>query len=753
MNRPNWYKQVWEYISRSECKSAFLLFLFMVVALYSIFVSPQLYKWNIHEGDIALENAYAPYDFTYLWEINEEETSKARLEALKGMPYTFRRRLDSEKHLITELQQFFDLLEVERDQETSLSEKIGDLRNTIGEELSNRDLRAILEYPDVTDLRDKTLDITKGVLLMGYAGKEDHAYLEEKGAQKVLIYDEEIGAGIERGAENILNSEDSVRLRVDDYAAQQFGDARKIRQAVANLVMADINPNIEKDEEKIEKDRKDVIRKVKPTYHIWTVEKNELIIERGKRVNAQHIAQILKLRRIFRPGTTPALLFGEILLLLLLSLIGAIYTSVVFKVNFLKDTKNVAITLLNMVFIIIMADFIVRSPQPSYFIPMAGMGMMIALTVGFNVAFLAVILMSIFIALFMGGGVEVILVLLVGSTVGMYTVKDARRRAKILWAGLLVGIAKFVAIVCVSLINGIEPDVYIRNGVWGIASGLFSGFVVMGLLPVFEHLFKVPTNISLLEMSDLNHPLLKKLALEAPGTYHHCIMVGNLAEAACDSIDANSLRARVGAYYHDIGKIAKAEYFNENEMGSGSRHSNLTSSMSALIISKHVKDGLEMAKRYKLNMAITDFISQHHGDSLIAYFYQKALEKAEGGIVPKEEDFRYPGPKPQTKESAIVLLADAVEASSRTLSDPTPSSIRNLVKKMINNKFIDGQLDECDLTLKDMNKIADSFVRVLMGVFHTRLTYPENTKKQSNGALPNNGSKDKYRKQKQKKKD
>jgi len=199
--------------------------------------------------------------------------------------------------------------------------------------------------------------------------------------------------------------------------------------------------------------------------------------------------------------------------------------------------------------------------------------------------------------------------------------------------------------------------------------------------------------------------------------------------------------------------MGKAEYFSENEMGAGSRHSKLAPSMSALIISKHVKEGAELAKKYKLNSKIIDFINQHHGDSLISYFYQKAIEKSEEGTVLREENFRYPGPKPQTKESAIILLADAVEAASRTLDDPTPSSIKNLVRKIINNKFIDAQLDACDLTLKDMHKIAESFIRVLMGIFHTRLDYPEESRKPSKSETLPNDNKNKQRKPKQKKKD
>jgi len=388
---------------------------------------------------------------------------------------------------------------------------------------------------------------------------------------------------------------------------------------------------------------------------------------------------------------------------------------------------------------------------PSYFIPLASIGMAIKLLIGFNPAFLTVVLMSILMSLLAGSKIEVALVLLAGSVAGIYAVRGARRRATILWGGLVVGLAKFVAVICAGMINGIDANIYLKDGLWGIFSGIISGVIVLGLLPLFEHFFKVPTNISLLELSDLNHPLLKQLAIEAPGTYHHSILVGNLAEAACDNIGANSLLARVGAYYHDIGKIPKASYYSENELGAGSKHEKLTPSMSALIISKHVKEGLEMAKKHKLNSAILEFIGQHHGDSLISYFYQKALEKAEDGVVLHEENFRYPGPKPQTKEAAIVLLADAVEAASRTLDEPTPASIRNLVKKIINNKFIDSQLDECDLTLKDIHMIAESFARVLMGVFHTRLDYPEDAQEKKEKA--SNADKNKLRKSKQQKKD
>ena len=751
MNRAYRYKRLAEIATRRETVSIFLIVVFIAAALSSMFISPQLYQWSIHEGDVALKDIYAPYDFTYFWGVDEESTVKAKDAAVRAMPYWLRRDPALEEKQRARFERFFDMLDAEREQNVPIGEKVTSLKAAMEERPSDRNLRFFLEYPDPLEIKQGTFGILEDVFRTGYISRDDLDHLRRKGVQGVIVFNKEAGTETEQAPEDLLDR-GGIRAVTEDYASKRFASDRKTRQAVAALISAYIAPNLRIDEKRTEAETEEMLKGVEPVSRRWAVKKNELIIEKGKRVNVRHIAQISQLRRVFRPGVKPTFFFGVLLLFLLLGLIAAVYTSFSRKRNFLMDTKSVAIVLLNMFIMIVLADFIMRSPQPSYFIPMASIGMMITLLVGFNMAFLTVVLMSVLISLLVGGKIEMTLVLMVGSTVGMFAVRDVRCRTRILWAGLLVGTAKFLAVACIGLINGMELDFYVKDGIWSIASGLFSGFIVMGLLPVFEHLFKVPTNISLLELSDLNHPLLKKLSMEAAGTYHHSITVGNLAEAACDSIGANSLLARVGAYYHDIGKMPKAEYFSENEMGSKSMHAKLAPSMSALIISKHVKEGVEIAKKYKLNSTIIDFITQHHGNSLVYYFYQKAIEKSGSGTVLEEENFRYPGPKPQTKESAIVLLADSVEASSRALGDPTHSRIRHLVKKIINNKFIDGQLDECDLTLRDMHNIADSFVRVLMAIFHTRLNYPENTKKSPNGTLPDD-SKNKQRKPKQKKKD
>ncbi|MDP8298616.1 MAG: HDIG domain-containing protein [Candidatus Tantalella remota] len=737
---------------KKETISILMVLVFFMTVLGVLFLGPALFQVNIHEGDVSLKNVYAPYDFTYFWGVDEESTQKAKETSVGAVPFWAQRDVSAEEKATSGIDDFFAALSQERAQEIPVSEQVKFLRESVDVEFSDRNLRSLVEYPDTEKLKEVSHNVLRNVFLLGYIHEDDLIYLKGKNTEKVAIADIEADIEVERRPEDLLDK-GKVTRTVEEYVNDQVvGGDRRTRQALASVISGYVVPNVKLDDKKTEAYKKEALESVKSVARSWKVKKNELIVEKGMRVDGRNITQIAQLRSLFRQDTRPTFLLGVLLLFLLLSMVAVIYTTFSQKVDFLSETKNIAIVLINMLFMLIIADVVLNSPQPSYFIPMAGIGMLITLLVSFNTAFLIVVLMSVFLSLIFGGKIpDITLVLLVGSTVGMFAVKGARRRARILWAGLLAGVAKCLAIVCIGLVNGMQMDFFVKDGAWGIASGILSGFIVMGLLPVFEYLFKVPTNISLLELSDLNHPLLKKLAIEAPGTYHHSIMVGNLAEAACDSIGANSLLARVGAYYHDIGKIPKAEYFSENEMGVGSRHATLTPSMSALIIGKHVKDGVEMAKQYKLNNKIVDFITQHHGDSRISYFYQKALEKSENGTVIDEENFRYPGPKPQTKESAIILLADSVEASSRTLNEPTPASIRNLVKKIVNNKFIDAQLDGCDLTLRDMHDIADSFVRVLMGTFHTRLDYPEETDKNSE-ETPKNDDNGKQRKPKQKKK-
>src|SRR5213080_958558 len=328
---------------------------------------------------------------------------------------------------------------------------------------------------------------------------------------------------------------------------------------------------------------------------------------------------------------------------------------------------------------------------------------------------------------------------------------QVRRRSKLIRAGIYVGLAIWLLSLTFGLIGPINWFYPTAND-WGmlglqsalaIGNGILTATLVGGVLPVLENLFGITTDISWLEASDLNHPLLRRMTIEAPGTYHHSLVVANLAEAAAEAIGANATLCRVCAYFHDVGKLVKPEYFTENMSFERNPHDDLAPTMSALIIIAHVKEGIDLALKHRLNRQIIDIIQEHHGTSLVYYFYQRALQQQDdartGGKIMnireddipevREESFRYPGPKPQTKESAIISLADMIESASRSLEKPTPQKIEQLVTELIGQRIADDQLVECDLTLGELRVIAKRFRFTLMTMLHTRIAYPKHESK------------------------
>jgi putative nucleotidyltransferase with HDIG domain len=398
--------------------------------------------------------------------------------------------------------------------------------------------------------------------------------------------------------------------------------------------------------------------------------------------------------------------------------------------------KNYNILYLTFLVVMILAIsyFIMKYNWPRFLIPVCIIPMLTTLL--FNQMELSLIMSlvnSVAIASMAGSHLYLTILFFSSGLLSALLVWNARRRMTIIRAGFIIGVLQAVFLFFIDRFWANPAPLYLKGYLNIMLSGIISGIVVIGILPLFEFLFKTVTNISLLELADFHHPLLEKMILEAPGTYHHSLVVGNLSETACQAVGANALLARIGAYYHDIGKLQKPGYFSENQDLKASKHDTLAPSMSKLIIMHHVKEGVELAKKYKLNPPLIDFIAQHHGDSLVYYFYRRALENLEDDEGIKEEGFRYPGPKPNSKETAIVLLADSVEAATRALKDPAaPVKIEETVHKVINNKFIDGQLDECDLTLKDLEKISDVFIRILSGIYHSRVTYPEQPRSENN---------------------
>ncbi len=455
------------------------------------------------------------------------------------------------------------------------------------------------------------------------------------------------------------------------------------------------------------------------------VKKDEIIIERGQKINkTQNLANV-ELKKIQKQPKNLYYILGILLLMIIFCVITVTYQTIR-KLKLLSEMKNVVLLCVLSLMIILGAKGIILSSWSVYLIPLASVSMLVAILVDPGVSMMLTVIISIFIGVLTGVRLDVMVAMLAGGIVSIYSVLNVRRRRDFTKAGILIGLTNMVSIVAMGMINFISVNYIIQQGAWGLASGIISGFIVTALLPVFEVLFGITTNVSLLELSDLNQPVLKELVLKAPGTYHHSLVVGNLAESAAEAVGANSLLARVGGYFHDIGKLRMAPYFTENQAHSEDKHENLSPTISSLIIINHVKEGSDLAKKYKLGSAINDIITQHHGDDIVQFFYHRALEQnGQEKSQVQAEDFRYPGPKPQSKEAAIVMLADTVEAASRAMSAPTPAKIKAIVNRLINNKFIDGQLDGCDLTLKDIHTISTVFSHILNGIFHTRIEYPD----------------------------
>ncbi len=367
-----------------------------------------------------------------------------------------------------------------------------------------------------------------------------------------------------------------------------------------------------------------------------------------------------------------------------------------------------------------------RDPLNFYFvIPFAFGSALITLLVGAPVAVLYSLLNSVFIAL-MGGEIQISVFSLVGCLLATYVLRQYRERNALVQAGLYIGLVNVIVAMALQLYHGgFAWDSFgVRSG-GAFLGGIFVTPLAAMLLPVLERIFGITTDIRLLELSNLNNPILRRLAVEAPGTYHHSIIVGTLAEAAAEAIEANSLLARVGAYYHDIGKMRKPEYYVENQIYMANKHEGLSPTMSALILASHVKDGLAMGNEIGLPKAVKDLIPQHHGTKLMTFFFQKAKrEQDEKQGEVEEKDFRYTGPKPDTREAAILMLADQVEAASRTLQDPTPRQIRGLIRRLIQSTIEDRQFDECDITTRDLDNITRAFERIITGMYHHRVEYP-----------------------------
>ncbi|RPI79148.1 MAG: HDIG domain-containing protein [Desulfobacteraceae bacterium] len=574
----------------------------------------------------------------------------------------------------------------------------------------------------------------------------------------ILLYDVYSKSEITLKDASRLHTLDEARLVIKKQKRtlkKDLPDEEMIAMAM-NLAQLLVRPNLTFNPQETERKREMERAKVRPVY--YQIKKGEILVRDGDPIGMEHLAKLAEENRaqnrmeIVNRVTAMTLLWGLLFGVLYMALLHATRAR-------LRDERDLFFMVFGLLIVFILvwgyqslAEEIVKgfsAPRPLLFallfgMPLAAGSMLVCIFQGLGAAIIFSLAVAVFSTLIfnLGGQVEFLLYFYINSLIAAYSVRKTKTRGILIKAGLIIGCINVLMSIAIIAIYGPFSNmaILIATGL-SFLGGFFAGVIATGLLPLIEMTFGFTTDIKLLELGNLDQPLLRELMVQAPGTYHHSVIVSNMVEATAEAIKANPLLAKVSAYYHDIGKIKKPLYFIENQMGGENRHERLAPSMSGLILIAHVKDGVELAKEHHLGREIADIIQQHHGTNLISFFYHKARElaetKSDRGNGLKEEDFRYPGPKPQTKEAGLVMLADMVEAAVRALPEANPARIQGLVQKIISHAFIDGQLDECELTLKDLHEIAKGFNQTLGGIFHQRIEYPaavsKSIKKGKNG--------------------
>jgi putative nucleotidyltransferase with HDIG domain len=515
-----------------------------------------------------------------------------------------------------------------------------------------------------------------------------------------------------------------VGVAARNRAASVFAGDPAAQAAAAALTAAFARPNVLSDLDETEWRRTQARAAI--VADVGEVKKNETIVDVGERVSPAALAKIRSLAALQGELSGPRDLFApslaRIMLILLFVVAFAMYLRFE-QPQMYRDNGLLLLCALLASATMGLAALVSRVFHlPEYAVPVMMAPLILSILFDKRLALVYSLLLVVAVAAVAEYRPTFVPVAAVGSIVAVYSVRRLRHRRHFYAALFSMAIAVALAVAAIGFGQQASMRAVLRDVLAGVAGAAMSAFLAMILLPVVEAAFRVPSDITLLELSDLNRPLLRRLMMEAPGTYHHSLLVGSMAEAAAEAIGANSLRARVCAYHHDIGKLMKPEYYTENEAGAVSRHSRLAPSMSALVIKSHVTEGLELARKEKLPPAVAAVIPEHHGTTVMAFFYAKALEQ---DPTTPDHDYRYPGPKPQSKETAVVMMADSIEGASRSLSSPTPARLRGLVNKIVDQRLHEGQLDECGLSLADLAKVREAYLQVLTGIFHVRVAYPE----------------------------
>ncbi|MGM0413576.1 MAG: HD family phosphohydrolase [Bacillota bacterium] len=623
--------------------------------------------------------------------IDSEETEKRRELARTGIEPVYETNRSAYSDTMEQLNQIFNVIR-NFDPET---EDIADLNyelNFLNHNFSQEELSLMVDFS--SDELDRLEEVSEEILRDIYNGRVASDQLDQ-------VYDE-----IE---ERLIDTDIS-------------GD---VRELLLGLIEPALVPNLIYDDMATEELKNELSNQVEPITR--EIAAGEVIINKGEEFTAEDI-EFLDQFGLNKSDLSWFQITGTALYFIIVTLVMVYYIRVYHSDIWAENKKiNLIQILLLILFILSKILTVFDLKILMYLAPAAMVPILLSVLLNSSIAVAVTFYITLLLPLVFGGEFSIAALVFVGSMVGIFSVENLSQRNDLVRAGFNVSAALIVTLVMFSFI---EPAYSALDTLIIMAIGLLNGILVAifanGLLPYLESLFGLTSSVKLLELSNPSQPLLRKLLVEAPGTYHHSVLVGNLAETAADNIGANSLLARVGAYYHDIGKLSRPYFFSDNQFGGENPHDNIKPNLSALIIKSHAKDGVEMAREYNLPPAIIDIIEQHHGTNLISYFYQEALKESDDSNF-NESNFRYDGPKPESKEAAILMLADICEAAvrSKNFNKSNHNRIEVLIKGLIREKLIENQLDNSELTLKDLNIISDSFTRILTGIYHQRVDYPE----------------------------
>jgi putative nucleotidyltransferase with HDIG domain len=719
-----------------------LLIVTAIILTFLILPSQHFYSVSYKAGEIATSDIRAPQD--YLVE-DHALTEQRRKEAGTNAPAIYNLSDRIPTYLTGKLEQALN--SIRQEQNTSSRKSVEEWRKILSPlldtELSDADIRALTRIKSgktfLADIKKLLDELYKRKIVL------DGKVFQTDARRGIEILNDDghfIGAG---DAATSFTEIAEARRMIAGWSFSGLGDpddAPRISSLIARILL----PNFFFNKESTEARGKSSMETVRPV--LFKVQKGEMIVRIGERISTE---QAQKLRTIFQEQRNDSRLFtalGTFALILILFYFPYRFACKNIR-KFNPSNKDILIIslLITGSFLVFKTALLISHnigpvfPNVDvnnyfYLFPFAAGAMIVRVFINSEVALVYCSALAPLLGIMFNNSMFVVIYALLGSIIGAHGMRQCSDRSTIYTAGLKISVVNLaLALAFQTFSNTLFTMQTVYVSFFALVGGILSAGFVSGFIPVIETLFHYTTDIKLLELANLNSPLLRDLMIKAPGTYHHSVIVGNLVEAAAESINANPLLARVSAYYHDIGKASKPLYFIENQGGEENRHDKLTPSMSALILISHIKEGAEMAREKHLGQAIIDIIRQHHGTGLIKFFYERAKQQAEAnGQTIEEKDFRYPGPKPQTREAGIVMLADCVEAASRTLVNPTPDRIQGMVQNIINRIFTDGQLDECELTLKNLHEIARSFNQILNGIFHHRIDYPEPVHKGGNGA-------------------